>query len=61
MYKCNDCGSIFDEPDSEYIDLEEYYGVGSLFNDHHHEYMSVCPCCGSNDYEYYDEEEEYDD
>ncbi len=58
MYRCNDCYEIFDEPESERVDMEEYYGVGGLFGNHHHEYMSVCPFCKSTDFEEYLEDED---
>lgn len=50
-FTCNDCGAEFDEPDEEMVDLEDYYGVGGLFGDHHSGYMDVCPECGSEDIE----------
>ena len=58
MYRCNNCDEIFDEPESERIDLESYYGVGSLFPDHHYGYLSVCPYCNSEDFDEYDEDDE---
>lgn len=51
LYKCDDCGNIFNE---DYIvsvktDMESLYGVGSYFPNHNYEYLSGCPSCNSID------------
>lgn len=44
MYRCKDCGEIFDDPATQY----EYhpYGMGYA-----HEEWAVCPCCRDTDFE----------
>ena len=37
MYKCRECGAIFEEPVYETVCFEEIYGVGSMFMDRHYE------------------------
>lgn len=56
---CLDCDRYFDEDDLEtkVVDLEEEYGVGGLFPDHHHKKIEVCPECGSSSLE----EESFDE
>ena len=41
---CLDCDRYFDEDDLETktVDLEEEYGVGGLFPDHHRKKIAVC-------------------
>ena len=51
MYRCKDCGEIFDEP-HEYV---ETHG----FTDGLYERWSCCPYCGGS-YSDYDEDEEVD-
>ena len=57
-YRCDNCGETFEEPDYELTSYEDYYGVSSLFPDRHYMYLSVCPNCGSEDIEEFDDEEE---
>ncbi len=64
MYKCPECGEIFDEPDYVEICMEDYNGVSSLFPNRNYKTFPECPKCGSNinlDYDFYDEEEEVGD
>lgn len=58
MYKCIDCGREFDEPESETVAWEDYYGVSSMFPDRHYGYITVCPFCGSEEFDEIEEEEE---
>ena len=48
-YYCPDCKAEFDEPDEKEVDLEDFYGVGGSFSDHHTGIINVCPECGSED------------
>lgn len=60
MYKCPECGAIFDEPEYETVCFEELYGVGSMFSDRHYGTFANCPHCGGSidiEYDIYDEEE----
>lgn len=60
MYKCPECGAIFEEPVFETICYEEIYGVGSMFADRHYGTITNCPECGMAidiEYDIYDEEE----
>ena len=48
MYRCPDCGAIFDEPVFETVCFEELYGVGSMFPDRHYGTFANCPECGGS-------------
>lgn len=58
MYECNDCGRSFDELISIKTSYENYYGVGSLFSNHHSLTIDVCPYCKSEDWEEVDDDDE---
>ena len=63
MYKCPECGAIFEDPEYETVCFEELYGVGSMFADRHYGTFANCPQCGSSidiEYDIYDEEYEYE-
>lgn len=57
MYRCNYCGATFDEPYELHTTYEDYYGTYS-FASGTRLVLDVCPKCGSEEYEEYDEEEE---
>lgn len=61
-YECHDCRARFDEPDEEYVNSAYYYGVGSEFGSSSDSMLiTVCPRCGSENFEEieeYEEEEE---
>ncbi len=63
MWKCNDCGSIFSEPDSRRFCYEDECGVSSMFSDRHYGEYDVCPYCGSGDIDSYweDEDDEFEE
>ena len=62
MYKCPECGAIFEEPEYETVCFEELYGVGSMFPDRHYGTFASCPRCGGAiDIEYDTYDEEYED
>lgn len=52
MYKCNDCGAIFDEPKEVQECMGEFWGAPA------YDTFTYCPHCGSDDFEEYDEDEE---
>ena len=63
MYKCPECGAIFEDPEYETVCFEELYGVGSMFPDRHYGTFANCPECGEAidiEYDVYDEEYEYE-
>lgn len=60
MYVCEECGSMFDEPESVRYCLEEYNGVSSLFGNRHYGYYEACPYCGSEEIESKWEEDDED-
>ena len=63
MYKCPECGAIFEDPEYETVCFEELYGVGSMFPDRHYGTFANCPQCGGSidiEYDIYDEEYEYE-
>lgn len=52
LMKCDNCGSIVtteEVTETRKVDMEDYYGVGSDFPDHHYQEFSVCPNCGDID------------
>lgn len=52
MYRCKDCGKKFEEPISETMTYEDYYGVYDLFNSSRgHITIELCPYCSSEDIE----------
>ena len=58
MWRCRDCGAVFEEPDYEEVCCERECGVRSLFSDRHYTTFSVCPVCGEYDIREMDDEEE---
>jgi len=66
MYKCPECGRIFEEPNYETVCMEEWCGVSSMFGDRHYATFASCPECGESidtEYDIWDEEgaDEYDE
>lgn len=62
MYKCPDCGCIYDEPYEYEECLESYYGVSGMFQDTHYSTFRECPQCGSfHDESWFIDEEEEED
>lgn len=49
-YYCPDCHTYFNKPEEREADMEDYYGVGGMFLDHHRGFISVCPECGSEEF-----------
>lgn len=58
MFECWNCDRKFDEPDVKRTTYEDYYGVGSMFPNHHSMEYECCPYCGSEDIHEVEEEEE---
>ena len=55
MYKCDDCGAMFSEAGVK-TEQEQYeYWGAKITHDHHYE---CCPCCGSEEFISYQEEED---
>lgn len=48
MYKCEDCGKVFDEPARKEVCLELEYGVSDLFDNYHYDNVLCCPNCMSD-------------
>lgn len=66
MYKCPECGAIFEDPNYTETYWETYNGVSSWFDSRHTVTFASCPRCGSaidTEYDTYDEdyEDEYDE
>ena len=57
MWRCYNCGFRFEEPNYIEYYAEDYFGVGSMFPDKHTITIRECPCCGSDDID----EEEHED
>ncbi len=57
-YKCNNCGSTFQEPSIKQTTYESYYGVSDLFPNSTPFLLSVCPHCGDDDIEEIYEDDE---
>lgn len=49
MYKCLQCGEVFQEHEAEEIQVcyEDYYGVADLFHGRHYMTVLACPFCGT--------------
>ncbi len=58
MYKCNECGYIFDEPKEIKTTYESFYGVSDLFDNSNPLEYHVCPYCESQNYDYFEEDSE---
>ena len=58
MYKCDDCGSTFDEPEIVSYCKEEYNGVADLFGHQTWGTYDACPDCGSEDFERFTEDDD---
>lgn len=63
MYRCWNCREIFDDDEIRYVEVcwEDYYGVGGMFPDRHYGQIAVCPYCGNDEIEEFNEEEEFDE
>ena len=57
MYKCNNCGCLFEEPCVVRTTYENYYGVGGLFPNHHYLSYECCPNCRDEDFEEVEDED----
>lgn len=51
MYRCQNCGRRFDEPNYMEYYAEDFFGVGSWFDSKNTIIVRECPCCGSDDIE----------
>lgn len=58
MYRCIDCGEVFDEPESVRYNKDDYNGTADLFGNWQWGTYDACPNCGSEDIEETFEEEE---
>lgn len=54
MWKCYDCGAIFEEPATYQENVGDYWGAPA------YESFDCCPNCKSDDIEDLDEEKEYE-
>lgn len=58
MFKCNECGEIFEDPEQRQEYMGEFWGMPA------YETFSYCPNCGSEEFDEYagedDEDEEMD-
>ena len=63
MYRCGDCGCIFEEPIVQKMSFEDFYGVSSMFDTSTPMELNVCPNCSSDYLEVLEEdgEDEYDE
>lgn len=52
MYRCNDCGAIFDDPQAVEEDRGEFWEMPCT------ETMYYCPCCESEDFDVYDPDDD---
>lgn len=63
MYRCPECGEIFEDPIYMEVCWEDYCGVGSMFPNRNYGTIAKCPRCGNSidtEYDIYYEEEEDD-
>ena len=61
MFRCLDCGEIFEETDEIRTTYEAYYGVASDFHHHTPMMLEVCPNCHSDNIEDFFEEDDEDE
>lgn len=59
MYRCLDCGEVFDEADEMHTSYEAYYGVSSDFPDRTLLTLKVCPMCESDQIDEIDEMDDF--
>lgn len=60
MYRCPECGRIFEEPNYAEICWEAEYGVSGWFQDLHYGTVAECPYCETGIDIYMDEIDEED-
>lgn len=64
MYKCPNCGTVFDEPVFIEEYWEDYNGVSAWFDSRHTVTFASCPNCGEAiniELDAYEEEEDDED
>lgn len=49
MYRCNDCGELFDTPRIYETTYESFYGVSDEFPSSTYLKLELCPNCGCDD------------
>lgn len=59
MYRCLNCGEVFEEADEMNTTYESYYGVSSDFPDRTPLTLEVCPSCESDQIDEIDEMDEF--
>lgn len=55
MFKCMDCGAVFEEPRHVRECVGEFWGAPA-YDD-----FAYCPACGSDEYDDFDDEEDEED
>ena len=62
MYRCRECGAVFEEPNYMEVCFEDECGVSGMFRDRHYGVRAECPECGMriDEYDIYYEEDEDD-
>ena len=58
IYKCQNCGQTFQEPEEVQTTYESYYGVMDLFPNYHLMTYYCCPYCHEEDFEEMEETDE---
>ena len=58
MYRCSDCGALFDAPEIVRYNKDYYNGVSDLFGNWQYGYYDACPECGSEEINSYWEEDD---
>lgn len=61
MWKCPECGEIFEEPNYIEVCWEDEFGVGSMFPNRNYGTVAECPKCGTGidiEYDIYYEEDD---
>lgn len=59
MYRCYECLKLFEEPIVHETTYESYYGISHQFDSSTSLKLILCPCCGSDNIEKMEEENEY--
>lgn len=59
MYRCNECGELFETPRIYETTYEMFYGISDDIPSSTYLRLEICPHCGEEDFEEMEEEYEF--